>query len=153
VSKQHAAPTRYALTARVWRHPGPPSWHFVTLPTDLADELKARSASGPRAFGAVPVRVTVGQSTRATSLFADTNSASYLLPIKAEIRLGEALADGHTATLRSSSPSAATRATRRTRPPSSSADDRASAQTVRVSRGVIPPRTVSPKTKFGDKIL
>jgi hypothetical protein len=99
VSRQRAAPKRYALTAEVWRHPGQAGWHFVTLPTDLADELKARSAGGGRAFGTIPVLVTVGQSTWATSLFADTKSASYLLPIKAEVRHREGLADGDTATL------------------------------------------------------
>jgi len=99
VSSRRAGPTRYALSAEVWRHAGPAGWHFVTLPTDLADELKARNAGDGRAFGTVPVNVTVGRSTWTTSLFADTKSGSYLLPIKAEIRRREALGDGDTATL------------------------------------------------------
>jgi Domain of unknown function (DUF1905) len=99
VSKQRLVSTRYELTAEMWRHPGPAGWHFVTLPTDLAAELKARNADSGRAFGTVPVHVTVGQSTWTTSLFADAKSASYLLPIKAAIRQREAVGDDDTATL------------------------------------------------------
>lgn len=58
-----------------------------------------RGTSGGRAFGSVPVQVTVGRSTWATSLFADAKSASYLLPIKAEIRRRAGLGDGDIATL------------------------------------------------------
>ena len=40
-----AEPT-YTLSAKVWRYPGDAGWHFVTLPGELADEIRARFEGG-----------------------------------------------------------------------------------------------------------
>jgi hypothetical protein len=66
----------------------------VTLPADLADELRASTSGRGRPFGSVPVRVIIGQTSWTTSLFADTKAGSYLLPVKAAIRRLEQLAAG-----------------------------------------------------------
>lgn len=87
-------PLSYTFTAAVWRHDGPAAWHFVTLPADLADELRARTAGAGRPFGTVPVRVTVGATTWSTSLFADTARGSYVLPLKAAVRRRLGVGDG-----------------------------------------------------------
>jgi hypothetical protein len=86
--------TTCAVRAEVWRHPGPGGWHFVTLPAEVADDVRARTGAGPRPFGTVPVVVTLGGTTWATSLFADTASASYLLPLKAAVRRSEEVEAG-----------------------------------------------------------
>ena len=91
--------TTYTVTAEVWRYPGPASWHFVTLPPAVADDVRARTAGRAKPFGSVGVRVTIGSTTWATSLFADTKSASYLVPVKAPVRRREGIADGDTVTL------------------------------------------------------
>lgn len=90
----------YEISAEVWRYPGKGGWHFVTLPAHLADEIRARHARTHRAFGSLPVRASIGSSTWSTSLFADTRSASYLLPIKADVRRRECIEDGDVATVR-----------------------------------------------------
>jgi uncharacterized protein DUF1905 len=87
----------YTITAELWRYPGPAGWHFVTLPPDVADDVRARSEARP--FGSVSAEVTLGDTTWSTSLFADTKSASYLLPVKAAVRGREGVADGDTVTL------------------------------------------------------
>jgi hypothetical protein len=87
------------LTAEVWLYPGRAGWHFVTLPPDIADEVRARSAGSGKAFGSVSVQVTIGGTTWTTSLFADNKSASYLLPLNASVRRREGLQDGDTVTL------------------------------------------------------
>jgi len=84
----------HSVTAQLWRHPGDAGWHFVTLPPDLADEIRARSAGSTRPFGSVPVRVTIGRTTWSTSLFADTKTDSYLLPVKAQVRRREGIGPG-----------------------------------------------------------
>lgn len=89
----------YQLTGEVWRHPGDGGWHFVTVPPDLADELNVRYADRHRPFGSLPVRASLGSSTWSTSLFKDTKSASYLLPVKAEVRRRERIEEGATATI------------------------------------------------------
>jgi hypothetical protein len=89
----------YELTGEVWLCPGKGGWLFVTLPADLADELRARYADGHRAFGSLRVTASVGSSRWSTSLFTDTRSSSYLLPIKAEVRRREDIEDIDTATI------------------------------------------------------
>lgn len=91
--------SNYEITGAVWRHPGEAGWHFVTLPEAIADEIRARYAGAHRPFGSVPVRATLGATTWTTSVFADTKSSSYLLPVKAAVRRREHLEDGDTATV------------------------------------------------------
>lgn len=93
------APTTYEVTAEVWLHPGEAGWHFITLPTGLADELRACFAAAHRGFGSLPVRATLGTSSWNTSLFADKKSASYLLPLKADTRRRERITHGDTVTV------------------------------------------------------
>lgn len=91
------------FTAPLWRHAGDAGWHFVTLPHDVADEiadLADREAGARRGFGAVRVEVTCGATTWRTSLFADTSSRSYLLPVKQAVRRAEGVDDGDELTIR-----------------------------------------------------
>lgn len=88
--------TGLELNAEVWRHEGEAGWHFVTLPEEIADEIRARHSGGHRPFGSLPVRATIGGTSWETSLFADTKAASYLLPVKAEVRRREGIAHGDT---------------------------------------------------------
>jgi hypothetical protein len=82
------------FTAPMWLYSGEASWHFVTLPLDVADEIE-KTASGPkRGFGSVRVAVSVGKTTWETSLFPDSKEGSYVLPIKKLVREREGLVDG-----------------------------------------------------------
>jgi hypothetical protein len=89
----------HAFAAEIWLYEGDAPWHFVTLPVDVADELRARTAGARRGFGSVRVRATLGSSTWSTSVFPDRKSASYLLPIKAEIRRREHVDAGDSVTI------------------------------------------------------
>jgi hypothetical protein len=84
----------YVVTAEVWVYPGEAGWHFVTLPDAVADELRVRFADEHRAFGSLPVRATLGDSTWETSLFFDRKLDSYALPLKAAIRRREGVVEG-----------------------------------------------------------
>lgn len=83
-----------AFTAELWEHPGEGGWHFVTMPTHLAEELRERTAHVARGFGSLRVRVTVGASSWETSLFPSAADRSFLLPVKRQVRRAEALAAG-----------------------------------------------------------
>ena len=87
-------PATHLVEAEVWRHAGKGGWHFVTMPPDVADDIRARTATSARPFGTVATRVTLGSSTWETSLFADTRSGSYLLPLKAAVLTLERVGDG-----------------------------------------------------------
>lgn len=84
----------HTFTAELGLQRGEAGWRFVTLPADLADELRAQTAATARAFGSFPVAVTIGRTGWRTSLFADTRAASYLLPVKADVRRREQLSAG-----------------------------------------------------------
>lgn len=82
--------------AELWEHQGPDPWVFVTVPTDVAEQINESGA--PRsAFGSIRVAVEMGKSRWHTSLFPDRESGSYVLPIKREVRRDEALSIGDTA--------------------------------------------------------
>ena len=94
-----AATATYTITAPIWRYEGPAGWHFVTLPTEVADEIDVRFEHAHRPFGSLRVHVSLGHVSWTTSLFRDTKSESYLLPIKAVIRRVAGVDAGDTVTL------------------------------------------------------
>ena len=75
------------FTALLWEHPGQGAWHFVTLPDDCGDHIRALSEGGlRRGFGSVRVQATLGPTTWSTSVFPDKESGSYVLPVKRAVR-------------------------------------------------------------------
>lgn len=84
----------FTFSGDVWIYSGEGAWYFVTMPLDLADEIHARTTGIRRGFGSVRVRATVGKSSWSTSLFRESKSGSYILPLKKEIRTKEKIDDG-----------------------------------------------------------
>jgi hypothetical protein len=84
----------YRFTAELWLYQGDAPWHFLTLPEELADETRAVLASDRLGFGSIPVEVTIGATTWRTSLFPDSASESYVLPVKKAVRTVERLVEG-----------------------------------------------------------
>jgi hypothetical protein len=88
-----ASGTRWEFTAALWRwREG--SWHFVTVPQDVSDEVDAVVGDATGGFGSVQVEVTLGGSTWSTSVFPSTEQAAYVLPVKKQVRTAEGLAEG-----------------------------------------------------------
>ncbi|MCP2325266.1 hypothetical protein HDA40_003773 [Hamadaea flava] len=73
------------------------SWTFVSLPADASQEIRELTEGPRRGFGAVRVRVTIGSSTWATSIFPDSKSGCYVLPVKKAVRRAEELHPGEVA--------------------------------------------------------
>jgi hypothetical protein len=90
----------YSFTTGLWVHDGPGSWHFVTLPTDLSDEIADLTAGLAGGFGSVRVRAEVGSTRWQTSLFPSTAQRTYVLPVKKAVRVAEGLAGGDPVTVR-----------------------------------------------------
>lgn len=82
-----------SFTAKLWLAEGDASWHFVTLPEELADDIAEATPRRP-GFGSVRVGVTIGGTTWTTSLFPDSKRGSYLLPVKKQVRTAEGLVAG-----------------------------------------------------------
>jgi hypothetical protein len=94
----YVAPVPLRFDADIWLHPGEAGWHFVTLPPEAADEIRARSGHG-KPFGSVAVKATIGATTWRTSLFADRATSSYLLPVKEDVRRHERITAGERVTV------------------------------------------------------
>lgn len=87
------------VTAPLWLWSGEGgSWHFVTVPVDDSDEIRAAGFAGPRGFGSVRVEATVNGVSWRTSVFPQ-KSGGYILPVKAEVRRDAGLAAGDTVTV------------------------------------------------------
>jgi hypothetical protein len=73
------------------------SWTFVTLPVEASEDIRELTEGSRRGFGSLRVRVCVGGSKWTTSIFPDSKSSAYVLPIKRAVRKAEALDTGDTA--------------------------------------------------------
>lgn len=60
-------------------------WHFMSVPLDLAGEIKAHALGCPRGFGSVKVEVSIDDVTWRTSIFPSKSSGDYFLPVKMEV--------------------------------------------------------------------
>ena len=72
-----------AVTGPLWLWTGENgSWHFITVPAELADEIKAHGLAAMRGFGSVRVEARIGEVIWRTSVFP-MKSGGYILPVKA----------------------------------------------------------------------
>jgi hypothetical protein len=95
-----SAVNTFEFTADLWRYTGQAAWYFVTLPHDVADDIDELTADDRRGFGSVRVEVTVGATTWNTSVFPDTKSESFVLPVKKAVRVAEDLDEGSSVAVR-----------------------------------------------------
>ena len=85
----------WTFQAPLWEWGGESAWHFVTLPDEVAEQVRDETDRVPRrGFGSIRVSVTSGGSTWQTSLFPHKESGSFLLPMKRPVRQAEGLEVG-----------------------------------------------------------
>jgi hypothetical protein len=84
-----------SVTAPIWIwNAEKGSWHFLTVPAEQAVEIRVESAGTRTGFGSVRVEACIGGVRWRTSLFPDSKSGGYLLPIKADVRRRARVAAG-----------------------------------------------------------
>lgn len=81
------------FTAELWRWKAQDGWFFVTVPAEASALVRERPRP-PRGFGSVRVRATIGDSVWATSVFPDSESGCYVLPVKKAIRMAQSVDEG-----------------------------------------------------------
>lgn len=87
------------LTTSLWLWSGESaSWHFITVPEELAGEIRAHSLLHRGGFGSVRVEATIDDVTWRTSVFPQ-KSGSYILPVKADVRRRANIAAGDDVTI------------------------------------------------------
>lgn len=80
---------RLSFGGEIWYWKGPSPFHFVTVPHEEGEELRAVSSLASYGWGVIPVTVTIGGTNWSTSLFP--KDGTYLVPIKASVRAAEGL--------------------------------------------------------------
>ena len=75
------------------------SWFFTAVPPELSEDIRELPRP-PRGFGSVRVRARVGATEWTTSIFPDSTSGTYVLPLKKAVRDAENLVDGGPVTVR-----------------------------------------------------
>lgn len=79
--------------------PSPSSWHFVTITGEVAAGIRAAAPGRSAAWGSVYVKVRLGDTSWATSVFPSKDVGGYLLPVKAAVRKKERVAEGDVVTV------------------------------------------------------
>jgi hypothetical protein len=80
---------KYEFSAKPWQHIGPGSWHFVSLPDELAKEIRHALKSEEKGWGRLTATAKIGNSEWKTAIWFDTKANTYLLPLKSAIRKKE----------------------------------------------------------------
>ena len=75
------------------------SWHFLTVPEEQSDEIRAASLLVRGGFGSVKVEATINDVSWRTSVFPQ-KSGGYILPVKKEVRRRAGIAAGDDVELR-----------------------------------------------------
>ena len=88
-------PTIFKFSAKVWIYPGMKgAWHFVSIPKKESAGIKKIFGALAGGWGSLPVNVTIGKTSWKTSIFPDKKSASYILPLKSNVRKKEKIYEG-----------------------------------------------------------
>jgi hypothetical protein len=74
--------------------------HFMSVPAELAGEIKAHAMLVRRGFGSVRVEVTLDEIVWRTSVFPVKSSGGYFLPVKMDVVRKADIAAGDEVTVR-----------------------------------------------------
>lgn len=80
----------FKLKGKAFLWPGEQgNWHFVGVDKKTSADIKENFGKNAKGFRSIPVTVTIGKTSWDTSIFPDSKSGQYLLPLKAKVRKTE----------------------------------------------------------------
>jgi len=77
----------FSFSATVWEWRGPAPYHFVSVPPDVAIEIKELASAVTYGWGMIPVSGKIGTTMFDTSLWA--KNGTYAVPLKDSVRKAE----------------------------------------------------------------
>ena len=89
----------FTFTSTLWNPETMYAYVFVSVPVDQSAVIRDLTEGLRRGFGSQRVRVSINDSEWATSLFPESATGRFLLPVKKAIRQAEDLDVGDTATV------------------------------------------------------
>lgn len=88
-------PNTFTFTSKIWLYTAAKAaWHFASVPKDITSEINQLFSELKRGWGSLKVKATIGNTSWNTSIFPDSKTKTYLLPLKAAVRKREKIAEG-----------------------------------------------------------
>jgi Domain of unknown function (DUF1905). len=81
------------FSGEIWSWRGPSPYHFVTVPEEQSDQLRAVAGAVTYGWGMIPVHVRVGATRWDTSL--SPKDGGYIVPLKDVVRHAEGVEVGN----------------------------------------------------------
>ena len=80
----------FSFTSDIWLWQAETAaWHFVALPVEMSEDIKAFTKHLARGFRSVKVEAQIGDTSWKTSIFPSKEREAYILPIKKSVRTAE----------------------------------------------------------------
>lgn len=79
----------FTFITRVWKWSGDMAWHFVNIPRERYEKIRAQFTRGM-----VKITATIGKTSWDTALFLHSKTKSFIMPIKQSIRKRESVFAG-----------------------------------------------------------
>ncbi len=85
---------QYEFMAKPWHSGGQGGWYFVSVPVSITKEIRESFKQEEEGWGRLKAIAKIGHSEWKTAIWFDSKKATYLLPLKAAIRVSEKLEVG-----------------------------------------------------------
>ncbi len=82
----------FSFSNTVWEWRGPAPYHFVSVPLEIANEIKQLASAVTYGWGMIPVSGKIGTTSFSTSLWA--KNGTYAVPLKDAVRKAEGISIG-----------------------------------------------------------
>ena len=87
----------FSFSGTVWEWRGPAPYHFVSVPMEVAKEIKELASAVTYGWGMIPVTGKIGATTFNTSLWA--KNGTYAVTLKDAVRKAESISLGDMVTV------------------------------------------------------
>ena len=84
----------FQVKSKVFEYPGMGAWHFIAVPKKESEKIKSTFGDMKAGFGSLRVIAAIGKTKWKTSIFPDSKTQTYLLPIKKDVRKKERVSKG-----------------------------------------------------------
>jgi hypothetical protein len=85
---------KYEFSGEIWRYKPPGEWHFVSLPIEIAKEIRENLKYQEEGWGRLKATAKIGSTEWETAIWFDTKMNTYILPLKATVRNKEKITVG-----------------------------------------------------------
>ena len=85
----------YTFESMLWQPASPGGWHFISLPVEMAREIRDNSKWQEEGWGRMKAKAKIRETLWDTAIWYDTKLNTYILPVKADIRKKEKIEIGN----------------------------------------------------------